>query len=85
MQILIEKDEAWSLMTVVTSYMIDNAGLSADGKAAVRRWRTEHDRDSAGTGDLTEAMNEALGGYIAARTNRTVRQKGRYVRKGETR
>lgn len=85
MQILIENEEAWSLMTVITAYMIDNAGLSADGKAAVRRWRTAHDRDSAGTQDLTEAMNEALGGYIADRTNRTLRKKGRYIRKGEAR
>jgi hypothetical protein len=85
MQIIIQNDEAWSLMTVITSHMIDNAGLSAEGKAAVRQWRTAHDRDSAGTADLTEAMNAALGGYIADRTNRTVRKKGRYVRKGETR
>ncbi len=83
MQVIIEKDEGWSLMSLVTSYVIDNAGLSADGKAAVRQWRTNHDKDSDGTADLTEAMNEALGTYVEDRTNRTVRKKGRYARKAE--
>jgi hypothetical protein len=70
-------------MSVITSAIIDNGGLSADGKAAVRAWRTAHDRDSEPTADLTDAMNEALGTYIAARTDRTVRRKGRYARKSE--
>jgi hypothetical protein len=85
MQVVIEKDEAWSLMSVITSYMIDNGGLSAHGKAAVRQWRTAHDKDSAGTAGLTTAMNEALGTYIETRTNRTIRRTGRYTRKAELR
>ena len=47
MQIVIEPDESWSLMTVITSYAIDHAGLSADGRQAVRRWRTQR---AAGSG-----------------------------------
>lgn len=85
MQIVIERDEAWSLMSVITSYIIDNGGLSTDGKAAVRQWRTEHDKDSTGTADLTVAMNETLGTYIETRTNRTIRRTGRYTRKAELR
>jgi hypothetical protein len=41
MQIVMESDEANSLMSVITSYVIDNAGLSQDGKARVRKWRTD--------------------------------------------
>ena len=83
MQVVIEQDEAWSLMSVVTSYMIDNGGLTAIGKAAVRQWRTNHDRDSLATADLTTAMNEALGTYTEVKTNRTIRRTGRYTRKTE--
>ena len=83
MQVIIERDEGWSLMSLISSYVIDNAGLSADGKSAIRQWRTNHDKDSDGTADLIDAMNEALGTYVEDRTNRTVRRKGRYARKAE--
>jgi hypothetical protein len=83
MQVIIEKEEGWSMMSLITSYVIDSAGLSADGKASIRQWRTNHDKDSDGTADITDAMNEALGTYIEDRTNRTVRKKGHYARKAE--
>src|SRR6266496_1826819 len=41
MQIILELDETWSLMSTITSYLIDNSGVSQDGKQAVRRWRTD--------------------------------------------
>jgi hypothetical protein len=83
LQILIEQPEAWSLMSLVTSQIIDGAGLSSEGKAALRQWRTAHDRDSERTAELTDALNEALGNYIDHRTDRMVRKKGRYARKSE--
>ncbi len=79
MQIILEVDEAWSLMTVMVSQMIDRGGLSADGKTKLRRWRTDR---AAGTGemaDLTVGMNEALGGSLDEKTTRLIRQKGYYV------
>ncbi len=84
MQIVIEPDEAWSLMTVITSYAIDHAGLSQDGKQLVRRWRTQRAVGSVEMNAVAVAMNEALGTHIEERTARQVRRRGRYVSSKET-
>ena len=79
MQVILDVDEAWSLMTVMVSQMIDKAGLSSDGKAKLRRWRTDHASGTAGMSELTLDMNEALGSTLDEKTTRLIRQKGRYV------
>jgi hypothetical protein len=83
MQIVMESDEANSLMSVITSYVIDNAGLSQDGKARVRKWRVDRATGSAEMDALAVAMNEALGTYLDEKTDRQVRRKGRYTRAGD--
>lgn len=79
MQIILDVDEAWSLMAVIVSQMVDRSGLSSDGKAKVRRWRTER---AAGTGEMAEltvALNEAMGSSLDEKMTRLIRQKGYYV------
>jgi hypothetical protein len=78
MQIILEVDEAWSLMSVITSYVIDKGGLSQDGKQAVRRWRTDRASGTVEMDKLAVAMNEAVGTYLDEKTTRMIRQKGRY-------
>jgi hypothetical protein len=78
MQIILEVDEAWSLMSVITSYTIDKSGLSQDGKQAIRRWRTDRASGTVEMDQLAVAMNEALGTYLDEKTARMIRQKGRY-------
>jgi hypothetical protein len=78
MQIILEVDEAWSLMSVITSYAIDKAGLSQDGKQAIRRWRTYRASGTDEMDQLTIAMNEALVTHLDEKTARMIRQKGRY-------
>ncbi|HEV8573494.1 MAG TPA: hypothetical protein VGR43_02185 [Dehalococcoidia bacterium] len=78
MQIILELDEAWSLMSVITSYVIDHSGLSQSGKQAVRRWRTDRASGTVEMDELAIAINEALGTYLDEKTARMVRQKGRY-------
>ena len=80
MQIVMETDEGNSLMSVITSYVIDHAGLSGDGKQGVRRWRTDRALGLPQMDALAVAMNEALGTYIEEKTDRQVRRKGRYTR-----
>jgi hypothetical protein len=80
MQIVMETDEANSLMSVITAYTIDKVGLSQDGKQHVRRWRTERATGSTEMDALAVAMNEALGTYLDEKTDRQVRRKGRYTR-----
>ena len=79
MQIILDVDEAWSLMTIMVSQMIDKAGVSADGKAKLRKWRTDRAEGTAEMADLTVELNEALGSTLDERTTRLIRRKGYYV------
>jgi len=78
MQIILELDEAWSLMSTITSYLIDKSGVSQDGKQVVRRWRTDRASGTVEMDHLAIALNEALCTYLDDKTARMVRQKGRY-------
>jgi len=80
MQLRIEEDEAWSLMSVVTSYVVDNSGISQDAKQRVRGWRTKRAEGSLEMQALADGMNEAIGAYIGAKEDRQVRKGGRYTR-----
>ncbi|MCH8201314.1 MAG: hypothetical protein IIB85_05270 [Chloroflexi bacterium] len=75
-----EEDEARSLLAVITSYVLDNSGVSQDAKARVRQWRTDHAEGTVKMAALTDGMNDAVGAYIDARTDRQVRARGRYGR-----
>ena len=83
MYVILEQDEAWSIMTLVVSQVLDHADLSDDGRAAVRRWRSARADGTAEMADLALGMNGALGGLIDERTDRIVKSKGRFVRSRE--
>jgi hypothetical protein len=79
MQIILDTDEAWSLMTIIVSQMIDKAGVSADGKTKLRKWRSDRADGTAEMANLTVALNEALGSTLDEKTTRLIRRKGYYV------
>ncbi len=79
MQVVLDTDEAWSLMSVITSYVIDHGGVSQEGKAKIRRWRSDRALETVEMDDLAVAFNEALGTYLDEKTSRMVRRRGRYV------
>jgi hypothetical protein len=85
MHVILEPDEAWSIMTLVVSQVLDRVELSPDGRTAVRRWRTDHPEGSAAMEELAEGMNEALSGVLDERTRKLLRRKGRYVLSKEER
>jgi hypothetical protein len=85
MYVILEQDEAWSIMTLVVSQVLDHADLSGDGRAAVHRWRSARADGTAEMADLALGMNEALGGLIDERTDRIVKRRGRFVRSRERR
>jgi hypothetical protein len=78
-QIILDNEETWSLMSLMVSQMIDRAGLSSDGKAAVRRWRTDRGTGTVELGDLTVEFNEAIGSTLDEKTTKLIRRQGRYV------
>jgi len=79
MQVILDPDEAWSVMTLVVSQVLDQVELSDEGKAAIRRWRSDRNEGTAEMGDLTVSMNESLGTVLDERTTRLIRRKGWYV------
>jgi hypothetical protein len=79
MQIILEPDEAWSIVTLVLSQVLDQVELSDEGKAAVRRWRSDHNEGSVEIAELTVTLNEVLGTTLDEKTTQLIRRKGRYV------
>ena len=61
MQIILEPDEAWSIMTLVVSQVLDQVELSDEGKNAIRKWRGERNEGTAEVSDLAVLLNETLG------------------------
>jgi hypothetical protein len=79
MQVILDNEEAWSLMSLMVSQIIDRSGLSSEGKAALRRWRTDRANGTAELADLTVELNDALGSTLDEKTTRLIRRRGRYV------
>ena len=79
MQVILETDEAHSIMSLVVSQVVDQADLSDEGKAVLRRWRSDRSEGTAEIAELTVSMNESLGTVLDERTTRLIRRKGWYV------
>jgi hypothetical protein len=79
MQLILDTDEAWSIMSLVISQVLDQAELSEEGAAAIRRWRGDRVEGTGDMAELTVSMNEALGSQLDERTQRLIRRKGWYV------
>ena len=79
MQIILDSDEAWSVMSLVVSQVLDQVELSEEGKAAVRRWRGDRVDGTGEMAELAVTMNEALGTVLDERTQKLLRRKGWYV------
>jgi hypothetical protein len=79
MQAILEVDEAWSVMTLVVSQVLDKVSLSGDGRTAVRKWRQDRAEGTVEMDDLTTGINEVLGTTLDEKTTRLIRRKGYYV------
>jgi hypothetical protein len=77
--ITLETEDANGLMNLLVSQMIDNAGLSADGKDKLRKWRTARASGTVEMSELTIAFNDVLGQEMDERQRKLIRRKGRYV------
>jgi methyl-accepting chemotaxis protein len=77
--VILEADEAWSVMTVVVSQVLDGVELSDEARAAIRKWRSERAEGTEGMDELAESLNEALGNLVDEQTRKLIRRKGRYV------
>jgi hypothetical protein len=76
MIVLLEENEAWSLMMLMSAIAIDNAELSNEGKEAIRKWRSDCREGSASLEKLTESINGALNAHIDKKFLRRVKSRG---------
>ena len=67
MRVILGPDEAWSLMSLVVSQVLDGVELSDAGRDAIKKWRTDHAESSVAMRRLAEEMNAALESSIAER------------------
>lgn len=79
MQVILETDEAWSLMALLVSQIIDQSGVSQDAKNALRNWRTKYADGTVEMDELAVEMNEILGTVLDEKTTKLIRQKGHYI------
>ena len=79
MQVVLESDEAWSIMTLCVSQVLDQVDLTDEAKTVIRRWRSDHNDGTTEMTDLTVSMNEVLGTVLDERMTRLIRRKGWYV------
>ncbi len=85
MRLILETDDAWSIMMLVVSQVLDNVELSEKGSAAVRKWRSARAEGTEKMNVLAEELNEALGNVVDERTRRLIRRKGHYVSSADRR
>lgn len=61
MKVELTSEEAWVLLSEVARNVLEDADLSDDDRAALRRWRSEEMRPNAEPmADLTEKLNADL-------------------------
>jgi hypothetical protein len=77
MNVVLNTEEVHGVMTLVTSHVIDHAGLSPKAVEAIRGWRRERDDGTTGLDEFSETMNEAIGTHIDERTTRMLRKRGK--------
>jgi hypothetical protein len=74
MEVTFASDEAWSIMMLIVSQVIDGAGLSNDGKNALRAWRSDRDAKSPEMRAMADAMNDALAAFYELQTRKRRRR-----------
>jgi len=76
MIVLLEEPETWSLMMLASAIAIDSADLSAEGKEAIRKWRSERTEQHPDIVTLTENVNKALNARLDTKFLRRVKTRG---------
>ena len=77
MNVILNVEEVHTVISLVTSQVLDHVDLAEKSKAAVRRWREERDVDTIGLDEYAAVFNQALGNLIDERTTRMLRQRGK--------
>ncbi len=78
MRLILDEEEAWSLMTLVTAQVLDQVELSEEAAKAIRDWRAGVVEGNSAMEAVANVMNEALGNTIDEELTRTIRRRDYY-------
>ena len=78
MQLILDEEETWSLMTLITAQVLDQVELSDEGAKAIRDWRAGVVEGNAAMEAVANGVNEALGNTIDEELTRQIRRRDYY-------
>ncbi|PZC47721.1 MAG: hypothetical protein DK306_001057 [Chloroflexi bacterium] len=79
MHIILDEEEALSLLQLVTSQVVDGVELSEKTVDAIREWRNKKmERNSDQLLTFASALNETIGNKIDEELKRTIRRRDYY-------
>ena len=78
MRLILDEEETWSLMTLITAQVLDQVELSEEGAKAIRDWRAGVVEGNAAMDAVANGVNEALGNTIDEELTRQIRRRDYY-------
>ncbi len=78
MRLILDEEETWSLMTLITAQVLDQVELSDEATKAIRDWRAGVAEGNSAMQAVAEGVNEALGNTIDEELTRQVRRRDYY-------
>ena len=78
MQLILDEEETWSLMTLITAQVLDQVELSDEAVKAIRDWRAGVVEGNAAMEAVANGVNEALGNTIDEELTRQIRRRDYY-------
>lgn len=78
MRLILDEEETWSLMTLITAQVLDQVELSDEATKAIRDWRAGVVEGSSAMEAVAKEVNEALGNTIDEELTRTIRRRDYY-------
>ncbi len=78
MHVILDEQEAWSFISLVTALVIDQVEMSEEGSEAIREWRIKLSEGSPEMAVFAEGLNEALGEKIDDELRKQIRRRDYY-------
>ncbi len=78
MRLILDEEETWSLMTLITAQVLDQVELSDEAVKAIRDWRAGIVEGNAAMEAIAQGVNESLGNTIDEELTRTIRRRDYY-------
>lgn len=78
MRLILDEEETWSLMTLITAQVLDQVELSDEAVKAIRDWRAGVVEGNSAMEAVANGVNEALGNTIDEELTRQIRRRDYY-------